>query len=163
MSRVYQLRCELATSVSLREAFELFQDPYHLRELFPDWLQLQVMNETPVVMRRGAEIDYRMRWMGVPLSWRTRITEYEPPFYFADEALRGPFAMWRHWHTFRPSAEGTVVIDAIEYAMPFGVLGEVTHSACVGRQLQRMFAHRQRTAMALLGGRQEPLVLGASR
>jgi hypothetical protein len=40
-------------------------------------------------MRKGSEIEYRIRWLGLPLHWKTLISQYEPPFLFVDEQTEG--------------------------------------------------------------------------
>src|SRR3712207_8334838 len=39
-------------------------------------------------MNKGLVIDYRFRWLGLPMTWRTLISEYDPPHMFVDEALK---------------------------------------------------------------------------
>ena len=48
----------------------------------------------PIEMRAGAQIDYSLSLLGVPLRWRTKITDYEPPVGFVDEQERGPYVLW---------------------------------------------------------------------
>lgn len=83
----------------------VFENPYNLAKITPPWRNSPVLIPN-FKMRLGAEIDYEFRWMGIPLRWRTRITGYEPPFHFVDEALKSPYLLWRHRHTFRASQEG---------------------------------------------------------
>jgi len=87
--------------------------------------------------------------MGIPLSWKTVITEYEPPFLFVDEQAEGPYRLWRHRHTFRPGVEGTEVSDQVDYALPFGWLGRIVHWLIVRNQLERIFTFRQKTLARL--------------
>jgi len=149
--RVYTLKCELMAPVSMQEAFAVFQDPYNLARLTPPWLGFRIVTQG-VEMRQGAEMEYRLRWMGVPLHWKTVITEYEPPFYFVDEAVKSPYVLWRHRHTFRPTLEGTAVVDEVNYALPFGWIGRAAHTLAVGKQLERIFAFRQQAIAELIGG-----------
>lgn len=51
-------------------------------------------------MRKGAEIEYTIRWLGVPIHWKTLIEEYDPPCLFIDRRETGPYTLWRHRHTF---------------------------------------------------------------
>ena len=95
-------------------------------------------------MRKGAEIDYKLSWLGIPLRWKTLITEYEPPFHFVDEMKKGPYSLWRHRHTFRPSPRGTVIEDRVDYALPLGPVGSVAHRFLVKRQVEEIFAYRQK-------------------
>ncbi len=88
----------------IAEVFSVFEDPNNLTRVTPEWLNLKVTNAEPVRMRQGAEIIYRIRWAGLRLHWKTLITEYEPPHFFVDEQVEGPYRLWRHRHTFSPSA-----------------------------------------------------------
>ena len=96
------------------------------------------------------EIDYRFRWLGLPMTWKTLITRYEPPFLFVDEALKSPYALWRHRHEFVETPKGTLVRDHVDYALPLGALGEMAHSLVVRRQVEQIFAFRQQKIGELL-------------
>ena len=150
--KVYTLQCEMIAPLAVREAFEIFEDPYNLAKITPPWLHFSITSEGKVEMRRGAEITYRIRVCGVPLSWKTVITEYEPPFFFVDEQAGGPYRYWRHRHSFRPTEGGTVVGDRVDYALPFGWLGRIAHVCPVRRQLREIFAYRQKALAELMRG-----------
>jgi ligand-binding SRPBCC domain-containing protein len=140
---VYTLECEMLAPVAIQDAFSVFESPYNLARITPPWLGFRILNDQRVVMRKGAEIDYSIGWMGLPMKWMTRITEYEPPFVFVDEQKRGPYALWRHTHTFQPCEAGTIVGDRVEYALPLGPLGRIAHAVIVRRQLEGIFRYRQ--------------------
>jgi ligand-binding SRPBCC domain-containing protein len=150
--KLHILECEMSAPLSVREAFEIFEDPHNLAKITPPWLHFRIVSEGNVEVRRGAEITYQIRWAGIPLSWKTVITEYEPPFFFVDEQSRGPYRYWRHRHSFRPTEGGTVVGDRVEYALPFGWLGRIVHALFVRRQLRQIFAYRQQALAELMRG-----------
>ena len=150
--KLHTLECEMSAPVSVREAFEIFEDPHNLAKIMPPWLNFRISSEGKVAMRRGAEITYGIRWARIPLSWKTVITEYEPPFFFVDEQASGPYRYWRHWHSFRPSEGGTIVGDRVEYALPFGWLGRIADALFVRRRLRQIFAYRQHALAELLRG-----------
>lgn len=141
----------MLTRSSLKETFEIFKDPYNLAKITPRWLNFQVTSKN-VEIRKGAEIDYNIRWVGLPMHWQTLITEYEPPFLFVDEQAKGPYSIWRHRHTFHSEELGTRVGDHVEYALPFGPLGRIAHALVVKRQLQSIFEFRQRELGKMFGG-----------
>lgn len=115
-------------------------------------------------MRKGAEIEYTIRWLGLPMHWKTLIVEYEPPFLFIDEQAKGPYSLWRHRHTFTPTEQGVLVGDHVEYALPFGSIGQLIHAVVVRRQLEAIFRFRQQELGKLLGGKTtqtvQPFVTG---
>lgn len=155
---IYTLRCEMLVRSSLQETFAIFEDPYNLAKITPGWLNFQVTSPYRVEMRKGAEVEYTISWMGLPVHWKTLILEYEPPFFFVDEQAKGPYALWRHRHTFEPSAAGTKVGDQVDYALPLGPLGQLAHAVIVRRQLLGIFEYRQQELGKLFGGNTQQIV-----
>ncbi|MBK9167741.1 MAG: SRPBCC family protein [Bryobacterales bacterium] len=147
----YVLRCEMFAPVPVEEAFAVFQNPYNLAAITPPWLGFKVLRDD-LTMRKGLEIDYTIRWMGIGMRWKTLITDYNPPYFFIDEQARGPYSMWRHKHTFESVAGGTKVSDEVVYRLPLGPLGDIAHWAMVDRQLRQIFGYRQKTLPGLIGG-----------
>ena len=143
--KTYTLERQQTVPVSVAEAFAFFQNPHNLARITPPSLGFRIVSEGPVLMRRGAEIRYRIHVARVPLSWKTVIAEYEPPLGFVDEQADGPYRLWRHRHGFYPSPAGTIVTDRVEYALPFGWLGRAAHRFFVHRMLRRIFDYRRDT------------------
>lgn len=140
----YELNSELVVPAGIEETFAFFEDPRNLSRITPLWLNFRIRTPEPLVMRPGAQFDYTIRWLGLPMSWKTLISAYEPPRRFVDEQLRGPYTRWRHEHTFVETPDGTRVLDHVVYALPFGPLGRLAHRLVVRRQLQEIFAYRRR-------------------
>ncbi len=147
----YQLRCRLLAPLSIQDTFRAFEDPRNLSRITPPQLGFRIVSNGNLEMRMGAEIDYTIRWLGLPLRWKTLITAYDPPRSFTDEQLRGPYSLWRHRHTFEEDPAGTLVSDCVDYRLPLGPLGSVAHGLGVARQLRGIFEYRQRAMDRLLG------------
>ena len=148
---VHVLERRQRLAVPPERAFAFFSDARNLEAITPPWLRFHVLTEGAIDMRPGALIDYRLRLHGIPLSWHTRIAEWEPPHRFVDVQLRGPYALWEHTHTFEPAGGDAVVIsDRVRYALPFGRLGELARRLFVRRDLDRIFDHRMRAIAARL-------------
>src|SRR3954464_6759593 len=135
----------------LPEVFSFFADPANLQLITPPWMNFRILTPTPIEMRAGTLIDYRISVRGIPLRWRTRIDAYDPLQSFADIQLRGPYRSWRHTHSFAERPDGTEVTDHIEYSLPFGPLGAMAHGLFVRRDLERIFAFRREVIERLLG------------
>lgn len=135
----------------LEECFAFFSDAANLEALTPPFLSFKILTPPPIEMRVGALIDYRIRLMGVPMPWRTRIDEWQPGRGFVDTQLRGPYARWVHRHTFTPADGGTWVKDEVEYALPFAPLSAPAHALFVRPQLRAIFAYRRQAIARLLG------------
>jgi ligand-binding SRPBCC domain-containing protein len=126
------------------EVFEFFADARNLEVITPEFLNFRILTPTPIEMKEGALIDYRIRLFGVPVNWRTRIDVYEPGVRFVDRQLRGPYRTWIHTHEFTDVDGGraTKMVDRVEYEVPFGPIGGVARALFVRRTLDRIFDHR---------------------
>lgn len=144
--RQHRLECEQLLPRGIDEVFEFFAAARNLERITPPWLVFRVLTPEPIPIRVGALIDYRLRVHGIPLSWTTRIEQWEPGAGFVDRQIVGPYRLWHHRHTFRAQGHSTIVSDVVDYALPFGLLGEFAHRLLVRRDLGRIFAYRQAAA-----------------
>jgi ligand-binding SRPBCC domain-containing protein len=153
--------------------FAFFANPQNLPHLMPQRLEMRIEDvrlepppPRPVAQdpaRRflsiaagvGSEIliSFRPLRFGPRASWLARVIEFKWNTHFVDEQARGPFASFRHRHAIeaevREGVEGTLVTDEIEFALPYGVIGQIG-GLLVHRQLAAQFAHRQQRLPEIL-------------
>jgi len=140
---MYLLERESSIPRPRAQVFPFFADARNLERLTPPSLRFEISTPGDVQMRQGAVIDYRLRISGIPVRWRTVIEVWEPPSRFVDVQVRGPYALWRHTHTFLDGPQGTTMRDRVEYALPFGPLGALAHRLFVARRLDDIFSYRE--------------------
>jgi len=143
MSETYLLRREQLVPASLEETFRFFADAANLQDITPPWLHFRILS-APEHIETGSEIRYRLRWHGIPLNWRTRITRWDMPLTFEDFQESGPYRLWHHTHTFQASPEGTLMTDIVRYALPLGPLGRLAHWIAVRKSVEEIFEYRYR-------------------
>lgn len=141
--KVYQLERRQRLEASREEVFPFFAEAQNLEALTPGWLGFRIATPLPFEMREGAEIEYRIRLVGAPVRWRTRILEWDPPRGFVDRQERGPYRLWEHTHRFERAGNGVVITDRVRYALPFGPLGRAVHALAVSKALERIFDYRR--------------------
>lgn len=146
---VFVFDSELWLPRSRAEVFEFFADAGNLESITPPWVRFKILTPQPVAMRPGTLIDYQIRIHGIPIRWRTEITEWNPPHRFVDVQLRGPYTLWHHTHTFAERDGGTVFTDQVRYR-PRG--GALTNRLFVRRDVGRIFEYRSRRLRELLAG-----------
>ena len=141
----YRLNTRLFVARPLGETFAFFADAGNLQKLTPPWLSFRIRTPQPIEMRPGALIDYFIVVRGLPVPWRTRISDWSPPARFVDEQLWGPYWRWHHTHAFSQTDGGTLVEDTVVYS-PVG--GAMMHALMVKRDLERIFTFRQRAILS---------------
>lgn len=144
--QTHTLQTEIWLPCLLNDVFIFFADAGNIDRITPSWLRFEILTPLPVVMRPGALIDYQLRIHGIPIRWRSKITEWNPPFSFVDEQRRGPYRRWRHQHTIAERDGGTLAGDHVEYAVWGGAL---VNKLLVERDVQNIFRYRQQTLLSI--------------
>lgn len=140
--KIYTITREQVIPKPVDEVFSFFSRPENLGRLTPRNLGFQILTPSPVRMKEGALIDYKINLLGFPVRWRSMISLYDPPRTFVDEQLGGPYSFWHHTHEFVKAGQGTLVRDRVLYVMPFGFLGDLLQKFLVRRKLDRIFQYR---------------------
>src|SRR5262245_19518555 len=112
------------------DVFDFFIDPNNLARVSPPELQMRLLSPTVRVVT-GAVLDFEIRWLGLPLRWRSFIRECDPPYRFVDVQVRGPWARWEHRHRFLEENGGTLMEDRVTYRLPLGAAGSALHRLLV--------------------------------
>ena len=141
--RIHVLERAQVLPYPVEQVFAFFADAGNLELITPTWLHFRLLTPLPIVMSKGTRIEYRIRWRWVPWPWVTEICEWQPPFSFIDQQLRGPYRLWHHTHRFDAVAEGTRMTDVVRYALPYGPIGNAAHRLLVRHDLERIFAYRR--------------------
>lgn len=137
--------CSLEIALPRDEVFSFFASAENLQRITPPNLGFQIITPTPIEMKAGALIDYRISLHGIPMTWRTEITKWDPPFGFVDTQLSGPYKQWVHRHTFSETDAGSMLIeDEVRYRLPLEPLGDIARFF-VEREIKNIFDYRQKT------------------
>lgn len=131
------------------EVFEFFADAGNLQRITPPFLSFRIETPRPIEMEWGTIIDYRLRLTGVPLRWRTEITEWNPPQAFTDTQVRGPYHTWVHRHSFEEVDGGTLMTDQVRFRLPGWPVGSLA-LPFVRARLRRIFEYRGRRIREIL-------------
>ena len=141
--KTFEINMKQYINKPLEVVFEFFSKPENLEMITPKSLSFNILTPTPVKMEKGSLIDYTIRLFGVPIHWRTLISDYEPPFRFVDQQIKGPYTFWHHTHTFRLVDGGVEIIDQVKYSLPLGWLGTLAHAIWVRKDLEKIFEYRK--------------------
>jgi ligand-binding SRPBCC domain-containing protein len=98
---------------SLARVAEFHRDSWALKRLTPPPVIVQMHDVQPLA--EGSRAAFTL-WMGpVPVHWVAIHQEVDMPRGFSDVQQAGPFACWRHRHSFvRLDEDMTEVVDEIQ-------------------------------------------------
>jgi ligand-binding SRPBCC domain-containing protein len=149
--KVYFLERNQLIPRSRSETFAFFSDAFNLERITPPFLRFRIVRPAPIEMEAGAVIEYRLALFGAPIYWRTVIESWDPEESFVDSQTKGPYALWRHTHSFEAKGlRQTLMRDRVEYSIPFGAPGRIVHGLFIKRWLKKIFDYRAATIARLM-------------
>jgi ligand-binding SRPBCC domain-containing protein len=134
--------CTTQTTMGMPELFDLSRSIDAHKASMARSREKAVAGVTSGLISLGEEVTWRAWHFGFPVRMTSRITEMRAPHYFVDEQVRGPFLRFRHVHEFSADAAGTLMVDRIDFAAPFGALGRLAEKLFLARYLRKLIETR---------------------
>jgi ligand-binding SRPBCC domain-containing protein len=147
MKKQYIFESEMLIPESRDRVFEFFRDAENLQKLTPPWLDFKILTPIPIDIREGQIIDYRLKLWGLPFSWKTEISQWQPPHKFQDIQITGPYKLWVHTHTFEEVEDGTLMRDQVRYLPRGSILAPWINRLFVARNIRMIFKYREKSIM----------------
>lgn len=137
------LKRSLILDLPRETVFDFFADAANLELITPPALSFRITTPQPIDIQEGTLIDYKLNLRGLPFSWRTEISVWNPPFEFVDQQLKGPYKQWIHRHTFTElEPNKTLIEDEVRYRLPLEPFGDLVHFFVRG-EVEGIFDFRQ--------------------
>ncbi|MGI8494181.1 MAG: SRPBCC family protein [Pyrinomonadaceae bacterium] len=146
----HTLTGKLTLDLPRETVFDFFADAGNLERITPPELNFHIITPQPIDIKKDAQIDYQLKLRGIPLTWKTIISVWNPPFEFVDRALKSPYKQWIHRHTFTELEKNkTLIEDEVRYRLPLEPLGDLA-LWFVRRELDYIFDFRQKKVIEIL-------------
>ncbi|WP_437395641.1 SRPBCC family protein [Flagellimonas lutimaris] len=151
--RLYQLKSKQIFPINKKEAWDFLSNPQNLAVITPPHMGFHILAGADRPMFQGQVIQYIVKpFPLVSTKWVTEITHVKEGEYFVDEQRFGPYSLWHHKHFLKEVPEGVEMEDIIDYKLPLGIIGQLTHTIFIKKQLKQIFEFRERKLMELFGG-----------
>lgn len=137
-------------SLKPEEVFPFFSRAENLEILTPPWLNFKITSKSTEEISKGSLIKYKLKIHGIPVSWKTLISEWKENELFVDEQLKGPYSKWHHVHAFEPVPGGCLLRDEITYRVPGLIFGKLFLSKWISSDINTIFTYRQKRIEELL-------------
>lgn len=101
-----------------------------------------VAGKTSGLLGLGDEVTWEARHFGITQRLSSRITQFQRPSFFQDQMTKATFQSLVHDHLFEQQTGGTLMIDELSFAAPYGPLGWIAERLFLGSHLRRFLVKR---------------------
>ncbi len=130
---------------------DFFSDVSNLDANTPSFFRLKLIDGRPGGgLEEGQTFSYRFRLFGISFPWVTHIDRVGETF-FVDSQQKGVYQSFRHLHAFYPSEHGTLMVDRVDYELPFLFLSPIVNTLAVRPILEAIFRFRAGLAAERFG------------
>lgn len=137
-----------------KKVFDFHLHPRNLSQVNPPGLRILSL-KAPETIQEGSQLHLKVSSWGIPQQWEVVVREVRDfsgnpaKASILDEAVRGPFPLWRHLHEFWQAPDGmTGLVDRVEFLPPGGSAGVIL-LPIIKRMLQWMFHKRHEATRGL--------------
>lgn len=151
---IFKLDAAQTLPTDIDTTWQFFSDPHNLAVITPPEMRFQITGDPPSAIHSGLIITYRLTPLPIlPLrvSWATEIAQVNAPYYFADDQIAGPYALWHHQHHFQEVENGVLVTDQVHWSLPLDPISAPIANLAVIPQLRRIFRFRATKLQQLFG------------
>lgn len=101
-----------------------------------------VAGVTTGLLTLGDVVTWEAVHFGIKQRLTVKITAYDRPYRFVDEQVQGIFTELCHIHEFKPTDDGTLMIDHFSYTAPLSILGVVADHLFLERYMRAFLQER---------------------
>jgi ligand-binding SRPBCC domain-containing protein len=121
--------------------FAFHTDPANLARLLEGWSGFELAAHAGHI-RPGARVEVRQRVGPLWCDFSFEHFVLEPPRRFGERQVCGPFTRFEHVHEFEERDGATLIVDRVDFALPWRLGGRAAELAVAAPFLRRFFAFR---------------------
>lgn len=128
---------EIRINAPIEVCFDLARDiDIHTQTVWPHTRERAVAGTTRGMIGEGETVTFEATHFLIRQRLSSRITDYQRPYRFVDEMMRGAFKSLRHEHSFQ-QIDRNLMFEA-----PLGVLGWVVERVILKEYMKRFLQSR---------------------
>ncbi len=94
------------------------------------------------LINKDETVTWQARHFFKTRQFTSKITEMQSPVLFTDEMIKGDFISFHHEHHFKATANGTIMIDLVNFETPYGTLGKIANRLFLRLYLEKLLTRR---------------------
>jgi ligand-binding SRPBCC domain-containing protein len=101
-----------------------------------------ISGRTSGIITLNETVTWQATHFGIRQQLTSLISQYNRPFHFRDEQVKGAFKYFKHDHFFEIKNGLVIMTDRFEYASPFGIFGKLFNILILTGYLRKFLFER---------------------
>ena len=89
----HEIKIEQWVPQSINKTFAFFKEAKNLEKLTPDFLKFKILSQSTPEIQNGTKFTYRLSLHGIPVTWKSKISDWKPVSKFSDIQIKGPYSL----------------------------------------------------------------------
>jgi len=94
------------------------------------------------LISEGETVTWQAKHLFKERMFTSKITGMLRPVSFTDEMQQGDFKSFHHEHHFKPTNNGTIMIDLVAFESPYGIIGKLANKFYLKNYLEKLLLKR---------------------
>ena len=94
------------------------------------------------LINKDETVTWQAKHLFKTRQFTSKITEMKSPDLFVDEMIKGDFKSFRHEHHFKATANGTIMIDLVDFETPYGTFGKIVNALFLKSYIEKLLIKR---------------------
>nr|WP_309568643.1 SRPBCC family protein [Paenibacillus sp. sptzw28] len=116
----------------------------HTLTVWPHTREKAIQGITSGLINAGETVTFEATHLFVRQKLTSRITDYNRPYLFVDEMVKGAFKSLKHIHEFEARGSVTVMRDVLTFEAPLGVAGWIVERLILKHYMKSFIEDRNR-------------------
>lgn len=139
------VKTEIQINAPIEICFDLARDiDVHTKTVWKHTQERAVQGKKTGKISLGEFVTFEATHFGIRQKLTSRIVEYERPYKFVDEMVRGAFKSMRHIHDFEEQGSKTLMKDTLVFEAPLGLIGLAVERLILKNYMGRFLEDRNR-------------------
>jgi len=139
-----QIVIETEINADIDICFDLARDIGFYSQSLKNRNEIPISGKISGLVEKGDYVTWETTHLNLLQHLTLKVSEFEKPYLFVDEIVKGEFKSYKHNHVFKEIEGKTVMIDELYFASKYGIIGKITDYLILKRYLKGLMITRNK-------------------
>jgi ligand-binding SRPBCC domain-containing protein len=143
VSQLITVFTEIEIEAPIEVCFDLARNiDIHTQTVWKHTKERAIAGTTTGMIAEGETVTFQATHFLIRQTHTSKITEFNKPYQFVDEMIKGTFKSMRHEHVFITLGNKTLMKDTLYFEAPLGFVGWVIERIVLKKYMKRFLKYR---------------------